>query len=85
MREVIVFVPLSYQVVMSASGLLTLSFLRLLAAGRRQETIKMPSNWREATPEVQVTVLDPNVFPAANADYELQRLWNTNGHLYSTW
>ena len=44
----------------------------------------MTSTRQEVTPRVQVAELDPYVFPGATADEKLRKLWNMNGHLYSS-
>ncbi|KAH8891456.1 male sterility protein [Thozetella sp. PMI_491] len=44
----------------------------------------MGSTSVDAIPEVEVKELDPYVFPPPDADAHLLKLWNMNGHLYST-
>lgn len=37
-----------------------------------------------AVPDMDVLTLDPNNFPAADADAKLLEFWNMHGHLYSS-
>ena len=82
MGQAVVFFPVSYQVAMdSIPGWPT--FLPFLGAGRRQEAIHYAFLLAGAAPEVQVTE-DLTVLPGETADEKLLRLWNVNGHLYSS-